>query len=491
MQRKYTAAGLLLAGLAVTQTAAAQSCPTVADPAILPVQGATLTMAPATYRIGSTQYTTNVYNRQFVAPTLTMQAGQSMDLTVVNAMRETPFQPDSLLSWTNQHYHGLVVTPDPNGGDNVTHVKIPNTGNNRRAYNFPVPSYHTEGMFWYHPHPHGSTGSQVAGGLSGALMVGSILKYFPQYRGVRERTLLVRDMSFTFGSPTLMNINGSPCATLPVAQGERQLWNIGNFGANHFVNLKLEGMQWTLLALDGNPLARAETVDSLFLPPGTRAQVIVTGPANGQRVRLTTSSVLPDTSGTVSTLGYLVGTAPRRVSAIGPMPAGRDQSVADTLQFLTEAAEVNRETFRYSFPASGGAAINDTLYAPNHPPVSVPWGQVQEWTIVNETPFLHTFHIHQTDFLVMTVNGRPANEGRLRDNITIGVHRGPNGQVVGDTVVVRFVFEPIAAGPFVFHCHVLQHEDEGMMHNVCVYDPRDPNGAQKCRQMFEQNGHGH
>ena len=51
-------------------------------------------------------------------------------------------------------------------------------------------------------------------------------------------------------------------------------------------------------------------------------------------------------------------------------------------------------------------------------------------------------------------------------------------------MVIRFVFEPIAAGPFVFHCHVLQHEDEGMMHNVCVYDPNDPNGRQKCNAMF-------
>ena len=64
--------------------------------------------------------------------------------------------------------------------------------------------------------------------------------------------------------------------------------------------------------------------------------------------------------------------------------------------------------------------------------------------------------------------------------------------MVGDTVVVRFTFEPIAAGPFVFHCHVLQHEDEGMMHNVCVYDPNDPDGVSKCNTMFEGGAaHGH
>ncbi|HEX8832211.1 MAG TPA: multicopper oxidase family protein [Longimicrobium sp.] len=473
-------APLLAAGLPASY-AAAQECRPVMDPVQQPVEGAVMRMAPATYRIGDTTYTTNVYNGRFVAPTLTMRPGQRVNMAVVNAMRPTADQTAADVASTNYHYHGLVVSPSPDSADNVTHVAIA-AGAPPRRFHFPVPSYHTEGMFWYHPHPHGLTGSQVAGGLSGALMIGSILKYFPQYRGVRERTLLIRDMSFSFASRTVLNINGSTCALLPVAPGEQQLWHIGNFSANHFVNLKLRGMQWTLLALDGNPLARAETVDSLYIPPGSRAEVIVTGPAAGTRAELYTDTIFPNAPRV--TLGYLVGTSSRSARRVSrPAPAGRDEAVLDTLRFLTEAVNVNRHTFRYQF-IGDSAGVNDSIYAPNHPPVSMPWGQVQEWTIVNETQFLHTFHIHQTDFAVMTVNGRPANEGRLRDNIPIGVHKDASGNTVGDTVVIRFVFEPIAAGPFVFHCHVLQHEDEGMMHNVCVYDPRDPNGRQKCNAMF-------
>ncbi|HEX8363301.1 MAG TPA: multicopper oxidase family protein [Longimicrobium sp.] len=484
----HALAPLLAVGLPASY-AAAQDCRPVMDPVQTPVQGAVMRMAPATYRVGANTYSTNVYNGRFVAPTLTMRAGQTLNMSVVNAMRPTTQQAAADVAFTNFHTHGLVVTPRPDGGDNVTHVAIP-TGAPARRYNFPVPSYHTEGMFWYHPHPHGLTGSQVAGGLSGALMIGSILKYFPQYRGVRERTLLIRDMSFTFSSPTVLNINGSTCALLPLAPGEQQLWHIGNFGSNHFVNLKLRGMRWTLLALDGNPLARAETVDSLYIPPGSRAEVIVTGPAAGRRVELYSDSIFRQ-KGSPVTLGYLVGTPTRSARRVSrPAPAGRDDAVLDTLRYLTEAVDVNRHTFTYQF-IGDSAGVNDSIYAPNHPPVSMPWGQVQEWTIVNQTQNLHTFHIHQTDFAVMTVNGRPANEGRLRDNIPIGVHRDASGNVVGDTVVIRFVFEPIAAGPFVFHCHVLQHEDEGMMHNVCVYDPTDPNGRQKCNAMFTSAaGHG-
>jgi FtsP/CotA-like multicopper oxidase with cupredoxin domain len=487
--RTTTAAGVLLAaaGLA-TRLPAQTSCRPVLDPAQMRVHGATLRMAPATYRVGTQTYRTNVYNGSFVAPTLLMKPGERMDLSVVNAMAATDSQTAADVAWTNQHYHGLVVTPRPDGGDNVTHVHI-DRGAPPRPYDFLVPVYHNEGMFWYHPHPHGITNPQVAGGLSGALMIGSVLTYFPQYRGVRERTLLIRDMSFHFADQVL-NVNGSTCALLPAAPGERQLWHIGNFNSNHFVNLKLRGLRWTLLALDGDPLARPETVDSLFIPPGTRAEVIVTAPDRPGNVELYTAPFLGGSGNTPTTLGFLAVSGPARPRPLRGI-AGEDKAVVDTIHFLARATNVQRYTFRYSFPSDTTAAVNDTVYEPNHPPVSIPWGQVQEWTIVNETGALHTFHIHQTDFTIMSVNGEPRDERLLRDNVPLGVHRDSTGKLVGDTVVVRFTFEPIAAGPFVFHCHVLQHEDEGMMKNVCVYDPDDPEGVNRCNRMFSGGGGGH
>jgi len=483
------AATLASQGLAAQAACTATSSRPVLDPARRPVQGTTLTMAAARYRVGTTEYATNVYNGQFMGPTLTMLPGQTFALNVVNNMSATPVQPATQVSRTNFHTHGLVVTPKPTYGDNVTNVSIPN-GGGRNAYNFPVPAYHTQGMFWYHPHPHELTSSQVAGGLSGALMVGSILTYFPEYDGVRERTLLIRDMLFTFGSPLLFNINGSTCARLPVAPGEKQLWHIGNFSANSFVNLKLTGAQWTLLAMDGNPLAAEEQIDSLYIPPGSRAEVIVTGPTNGQPVQLITDTY-PGGPKTPTTLGYVVPAATRARALRTPRPrrAGLDAAVVDTLRFLRNATNVNRDTFRYSFPSQTTAAVNGVVYSPGDAPVMIPWGQVQEWTIINESTALHTFHIHQTDFDIIELNGVAVTDSMLRDNVPVGIHQ-VNGQTVGDTVVVRFTFEPIAEGPFVFHCHVLQHEDEGMMMNVCVYDPADPTrGKQTCQNYFSGQTH--
>lgn len=468
------------------------ACGRVPDPPRLPVIGTVLTMAPHTYSVGGKQYSSNVYNGNFLGPTLVAQPGQPIQLAVQNAMRGTADQPDSLVRWTNQHYHGLVVTPSPDSGDNVTHVRIGQ--GQAKAYHFPIPGWHTTGMMWYHPHPHGISTSQVGGGLSGALLLGSILRYFPEYQGVSERVLLIRDLSFSIGT-SVLNINGSTCALLPVAPGEKQLWHIGNFGSNTFVNLKLEGMQWTLLAMDGNPLPDTAMIDSLYIPPGSRAEVIVTGPPRGTRVRLYSAPFIPRTT-TETTLGFLLGEGQPRLRRAAPPLRGEDAAVSDTLRFLREARAVQRDTFRFQF-IGNDAGINDSIYAPNHPPVAIPWGQVQEWTLINETGALHTFHIHQTDFAIISINGQPVDERLLRDNVPLGVHpvvvRDSAGNETtvfkGDTVVVRFTFEPIAAGPFVFHCHVLQHEDEGMMKNVCVYDPRDPDGAAKCRRMFENNGH--
>jgi suppressor of ftsI len=419
-----------------------------------------------------------------------MKPGERLLLSVRNAMAATDSQPASQVAWTNLHYHGLVVTPSPDSGDNVTHVHLGR--GESHVFHFPVPSYHTEGMFWYHPHPHGISTSQVAGGLSGALLVGSILEYFPEYahHGMRERVLLIRDMSFTFSKPTVLNVNGSTCARLPVAPGQRELWHIGNFGSNTFVNLKLEGMQWTLLAMDGNPLPDTAMVDSLYIPPGSRAEVIVTGPPRGTRVRLYSAPFEPNPTQPQVTLGYLVGEGVERPAPALREVAGLDASVIDTLRFLRSAEEVGEHTFTFDF-VGNDAGINDTIYQPTNLPVAIPWGQVQEWTLVNTTTSLHTFHIHQTDFTIMSVNGEPRDERLLRDNVPLGVHRDSAGKLVGDTVVVRFTFEPIAAGPFVFHCHVLQHEDEGMMHNVCVYDPRDPDGVNKCNAMFSGGGGHH
>jgi FtsP/CotA-like multicopper oxidase with cupredoxin domain len=489
---------LAAASFVALPAAAQQQCGDLVEPPTMHAHGDTLRMAPATYRVGDSTFTTNVYNRHFVAPTIHIERGDTLRLYVVNAMVSNANQPDSTIAITNQHYHGLVVTPNPVHGDNVTSVKI--ARDTAWYFDFPVPvDVNHEGMYWYHPHPHGNTSTQVAGGLSGALMIGSILTYFPQYRGVRERTLLVRDMTFNGNSNPLLNVNGSTCVTMRVRRGHPELWHIGNFDANTFVNLKLPGMKWTLLGMDGNHLTRPLRVDSLYLAPGSRAEVIVEAPpATVSRVPFITAPVDASTPGPTDTLGYLVTEAlplgsARAASAVaeppaGPEPAGDDALALATIRSLREAASVQKRRFTYQFLGNTSAGIDSTIYSPDEPPINVPIDSVQEWTLVNQTGNRHTFHIHQTDITIVSINGVPVTENFLRDNVPLGVHPDGNGNFAGDTVVVRFKFPRVAMGPFVFHCHVLIHEDQGMMRNVCAYDANDPDGQAKCNSYFSGNG---
>ena len=474
---------------------AVDDCKPVMDPPEMRANtGGTLAMAPSTFQVGTSTYNTNVYNGSYLAPTLRIDPGQQLQLTVANNMRATANQTDSMVKWTNQHYHGFIVTPLPPSGDNVTNVRIDQGATNR--YVFPVDMSHAQGMMWYHPHPHLLTSNQVGGGLAGAFLLGDVRTYFPTYRNVPERVFLIRDLgSLTGGATSQLNINGSTCARVDIPAGQAQLWHVGNFSANTFVNLKVKGYQFRLLALDGNRLPVPMAMDSIFLSPGSRADAIIVGGRGPQQAQIVSAPFVTGTSGNLSkevSLGWLntVGVAQTTENAVAAMEAQAasrtDQELADSVQRLITAPDVNR--FKVAFQLNGGKLqLNNATYDHDSVSVIVPVGQVQEWTLVNQTTFLHTFHIHQTDFVVPAQAGVTPPVNVHLDNAYVGVQRDPgSGRIVGDSFTVRFKFTPVASGPFVFHCHVLAHEDAGMMANVCVYDPAKGETPETCRQWFRK-----
>ncbi|HEU4880864.1 MAG TPA: multicopper oxidase domain-containing protein, partial [Longimicrobium sp.] len=367
-----------------------------------------LVMAPATFRIGDSTYTRNVYNGQYVAPVLRMDPDRLLNINVTNQMR--PVTPtDTSYRNTNQHYHGLIVTPLPPAGDNVTNVHIGQGQSNRNR--FEVPDYQSQGMMWYHPHPHGTTAAQVAGGLAGALIIGDLLASYPAFQGATERVMYVKDTRD--GRTAYLNINGNPCTALTILPGERQLWRIGNMTAGTWLNLKLgeagQNYPFILLALDGNHLTRPVRVDSLFIAPGGRAEAIVIGgmgPWNHARFytdsvaavfnattgQLTRKSPRVDL-GSLSTMGIMQRVAPE---ALHPETTAEDPVLVDSIRRLLAATDVDTFSIHYQV-VPPGLGLNGRLYNPTRLDRAVAVGRVQEWTLINETSFLHTFHIHQTD----------------------------------------------------------------------------------------------
>jgi suppressor of ftsI len=484
--------------LAVAAAAPTAQCPALASPDSVSSSGGVLstrlTMAPATFKVGDTTYTRNVYNAAYVAPVLRMNRNERLSIQVSNRMRPVP---GDTVSWryTNQHYHGMIVTPRPDSGDNVTNVSIlPGDSNQNRFY---VPVQQSEGMMWYHPHPHGLTQPQVTGGLAGALIIGNLLASYPDYADATERVMYVKSIN----GGTTLDVNGSPCNVITIRPGEKQLWRIGNMTGGTWVNLKLgepgQGYQFILLAMDGNHFVQPLPTDSLFIPPGSRAEAIVIGgTGTWQPVKFYSAPIAAsfDAStgklrrstprvdlGSLVTTGPLAAIAPR---ALSPRSIPVDRVLEDSIQKLLLDTDVDTFSVHYQI-VPGGLGLNGKLYSPTRLDRTVAVGRTQQWTLINETTFLHTFHIHQVDFVVVSVNGRPATPDSVHlDNVHLGIHQLPSGRWAPDTVVVRFKFLPIAAGPFVYHCHDLFHEDAGMMANVCVYDPDKGETPGTCTQWF-------
>ncbi|MBD0319647.1 MAG: multicopper oxidase family protein [Gemmatimonadetes bacterium] len=487
--------------VAVPRATVALSEACTAAPGVLPemrsaggVLRGSLTMAPATYRLGGREVTSNVYNGGYNAPTLRVDLGERVELTIANRMRAVGGLKETQVDTTNQHYHGLVVTPVPEQGDNVTHVAIGQGGSNVNRYPL-LPAetgVQSEGLMWYHPHPHSKTLPQVAGGLAGAMVVGDLLRYFPEYRGATERILVIK--SSNAGSTPTLNVNGVECPRLVLNAAGDELWRILNATGNTFLNLKLTGYTFTALAFDGNAVAAPMRQDSLFVPPGGRVEAIVRGGAGPWSTTLVAAPFLKGPATPIKIADVrVVGLSDKNSAQVGARDlAARSRvntELADSIRRLATATEVDRFTLRFSF-GQGGALLNDSAYSPGRLDRAVQAERVQEWTLVNETSAPHTFHIHQTDFLITSINGQDVEaDSVFFDNVSVGVHRNASGTVVGDTVTVRFKFHPVAVGPFVYHCHVLAHEDAGMMQNICVY-PRGQD-ASYCARWFPTGSGGH
>lgn|GEM_PF-1352267 len=453
-----------------------------------------LVMAPAIFSVGDSVYRRNVYNGGYNAPIIRMNRGDRLRFNVRNAMQVAPTQPLDKIIQTNQHYHGMIVTPLPDTGDNVVPVQIPLGGQNRNS--FFIPGLQSEGMMWYHPHPHSRTGAQVAGGLAGALMIGDLLASYPAYRGATERVMYVKDTRD--GNKAYLNVNGNPCVGLTIAPGERQLWRIGNMTGATWLNLRVgergRGYRFIVLALDGNHLIRPTVMDSLFLAPGQRAEAILiggTGPygtvafysdsiaSSFNRTTLKLNPKNPRVDlGTLTTTGTMAMVSR---DALDPTLQPPDAVLADSIHRLLADPNVDRFTVHYQVTALG-LVLNDSSYDHDRLDHATAFGRTQEWTLINDTWFLHTFHIHQTDFVLTRINGKEQPDSVHLDNVHLGIHPIGGGNWAGDTVVIRFTFNPIAYGPFVYHCHDLAHEDAGMMANMCVYDPRT--GVRTCSRWF-------
>jgi FtsP/CotA-like multicopper oxidase with cupredoxin domain len=385
---------------------------------------------------------------------------------------------------TNIHFHGLNVPPVCHQ-DEVVNTIIPNNGVPFQ-YSIEIPANDPPGLYWYHPHPHGFSAPQVYGGASGALIIeGSN----PLTQGLTERVLVIRPntdaLSDEDGQFTVnFEPAGYPRMPLPVINvtaGQKEFWRVLNASTNGFLTLQVHSgqiQQLQLISLDGIPLTTPVFTTTISVPPAGRAEFIVPALAANSKSQLVTAGFdtgpigdpMPPASlaKLIVTPGKFGGeTVPNAPPSTQAQRFSGLASVKPTTNRSLYFSELNLGT---NGPGQFFITVNGqqpkVFDAMNPPAIRTKVGAVEDWTIANRTGESHAFHIHQIHFLVTAINGQPVANPALVDTVTI-----PNWSGHGPypNVTVRMDFrDPDIAGKFVYHCHILDHEDGGMMATIVV-----------------------
>jgi len=412
----------------------------------------------------------------------------------------------------NIHYHG-TNTPPTCHQDEVIRTLI-NSGQTFQ-YDVQFPSDEPPGLYWYHPHVHGISEPAVQGGASGALIIEGIQNVNPMVAGLPQQLLIIRD-NLVPGNPTPggsipswdISLNYTPVpypaftpAVIQMKPEARQLWRVLNASADTIIDLQLQYdgtvQPLEVVALDGVPTGSQDgtsrgngfTETDILLAPAARAEFIVTGPSSDvQNAKLMTLNVDTGPDGDNDPMRPIASIQandnapePPLVPYVsGPPPKERFEGLnreRPTAYRKLYFSEVLSNPTNPNSPTNFYITVDGqtpTLFSPDTPPAIVTTqGSVEDWTIENRSMENHEFHIHQLHFLVLEQNGVPVNSGQYLDTIQVPYWSGTGPY---PSVKVRMDFRGPLTGDFVYHCHILGHEDGGMMAIIRVNPPHRDGG---------------
>lgn len=429
-----------------------------------------------------------------VAPIIRASPGDTLRITYINNLPAKSAETCAInpcMDMTNLHFHGLTVSPDAPQDDVLTMMAKPGQV---LHYSVEIPLDHPPGLFWYHTHPHGESHRQVLDGMSGAIVIEGMERYVPEVAQLRERVIVVRGRSLEHDPNAtavrrdveipkkgcggeaekveeIFTVNGVIRPQIEIAPKERQFWRIVNASADRYLDLQLDGGSFEVVALDGMPLAYrdpkhpTQSAGHLLVAPAGRLEAIVTGPPAGAHRNLRTLCVNTGPDGDPNPEMVLADLVPPTSDQVKANPPSRLAQATDPRPptFKPIDVELLKKTspdFVVIFTEDkNGFYINGRKFSPDESPMtSVRVGSYQHWRIVNATAELHPFHIHQVHFLAYAQNGTPLPDPAWLDTVNV-----PFG---GSVDVILDFTDPVIRGMSVFHCHLLNHEDKGMMAKI-------------------------
>ena len=399
-----------------------------------------------------------LYNGIAPGPLLELREGQHVRIRLDNRLPQD----------TTVHWHGLPVPPEQDG--NPMDPVRPGAS---RTYEFDVPTG-TAGTYWYHPHAHQTTAEQVARGLAGAVIVRAAddpLARLPEVTMLVSGVRLDRDAQISANNPMdwtlgrqndVLLVNGGRLPVLTVRPGTTQRWRILNATNARFLRLALDGHALTLVGTDGGLLAAPIAgLSEILIAPAQRVEVLVTvnaTPNTQYRLRalryasesMGMGTYRDDelltlaTSGESPTVPAVVPSALRAIATLG----------TPTIRQRIELSE----SMGMGMMGGGmfGFLINGRSFDMNRVDLTTVPGRVEFWDIVNFTSMDHPIHIHGTQFQLVSrqVAGvvTPAPHLAWLDTVNVPARQSA-------TIMVRQTMP----GKRMFHCHILEHEDAGMM----------------------------
>jgi FtsP/CotA-like multicopper oxidase with cupredoxin domain len=434
---------------------------------------------------------------------------------------------------TNLHFHGLTIPPTCHQDDVLKTSVQP--GDTPFEYRFRIPQDEPPGLYWYHPHIHGFSKGEVLGGASGALIVEGIERAKKEVAGLPERVFIIRDQDLIhpnaspsasepvvpkfmvdrdgdstnngtgFGKPAKdLSINYVPVpypdyppGVIEMRPGERQLWRVLNASAITYLNLEVlygrSPQPLGLVAMDGVPIDQngaGEAVNwqtHLGVPPGARVEFIIKGPAEGEAGLLVTRTVDTGPGGENDPNRALakVAASPKMSEPQSTLQRTPESLPPPREAWLGDLAPVRVRHLYFSEkladPNDPASAIEFYLTVDGQTPkmfdmnsdipnIVAEQGTVEDWIIENRSSELHAFHIHQLHFLLLQYMEHDVHENFLRDTVNVPYLTGRT--LSYPSIRVRMDFrDPNTIGTFPYHCHLLEHEDKGMMGTIRVVPP--------------------
>jgi len=420
-------------------------------------------------------YNTNTigYNGSYLGPTIILNKGQNVTLNVHNQLNDT----------TTTHWHGLHVAPINDGSPHN-----PILAGNTWSPSFEVMD--NAAMYWYHPHLHGKTMDQVLKGAAGLIIVRDDVEKaltLPRTYGVDDFPLIFQWQTFDnttkqivlndeLDNTTLVNGTINGYVNVPAQVVRLRLINASS---HRFFEFGFsDNRTFNQITSDDGLLNAPVPMSRLMLGSGERAEILVD--FSGQ----TGQTVFIKQFGTQLPAGYPGGPAGMMGGILGPLDntnfnllqinvqastASPVTTIPSTLSSNTVYSTVGASNFNVLITASPMMSMTNFLmngvkYDMNVINMTTSLNTVMTWTITNQSMMPHPFHIHGNHFYVLSVNGSaPAPNLQGRKDVVVVP---PNGGVV--KLITKYNDYGDSQTPFMFHCHILSHEDNGMMGQFIV-----------------------